>query len=298
MIFSRFPNPGPLARPTGSRRLTAFALCLLLAGLFAPLQSTRAIGSLGLGFHTGFHPNPNNIMLARPLDAGASKTTGEGFNAFKLTDTLGKTQFYNKMIATSSGKGEQLAAPLGLSLGIHLRYTINSLFLRTGLEQSTLIVGKSGSFTPSGGKKNTITFQSDMTQIPITLGFLVRLTEFSRFYMGLGPMYANSKIKITHSNPDELKKGLPATEKPLAFSSLSYGSDSLGYHYLVGMEIPLSKRLTFSFEWMGFGGRGELTEAEITDENGDTDTLKDSEGQFIYIDGYKTLFSLNYLFYF
>jgi len=261
-------------------KIISLLLCLVLAG------SIQAIGFFSMGGTIGLHPNPNNIMYGHPSDAG-------GANIAKSADSIAKTQFYNKLILTADGKGEQFSYPMAIPFGLNLKYNWNHLLLRIGLNHSLLIGGSSGSITPSGGKKNVIDFHSSLTIVPVTFGFVFEINQSDHFYFGMGPMFGQAVIVVQHSKPKEIKKVLPADKQDLAFSKYDYKGVGLGFHYVFGMEVPLSKRFSLSVEWLGTIGSTGISNAKVTKTKGGKST-KEPMGQTIDYSGQRLLFGFNY----
>ena len=107
-------------------------------------------------------------------------------------------------------------------------------------------------------------------------------------------MYSYSEISVTNSCPAELKKILPLNQQGYAYYQFSYKGMVLGFHYLFGIEAPLTKVLSFSLEWMVFYGETGVVQA-LYKKTKNSKLEKESRGQTIDTSGQKLLFGLNYL---
>jgi len=153
-----------------------------------------------------------------------------------------------------------------------------------------------GSITPAGGVKNTIKIDTYQASVPATIGLLVPLSNRTQFFIGAGPTYHQSTVTITQSNP--VQAGPPFRFDTIdPFGSLTankrdrYSAAYVGYHLMVGAEIPVHEKFTLSVEWIHQEGRSHPVENDGVD-SADAATVTprrtlDARGDFL-------VFGLNY----
>ncbi len=209
----------------------------LIGGLlFILLISTSicyAIGEFSLGVNIGITYDPNNLdneitRYNTVMDAYKEENSGTTVS--------------------------NLIVPYAPAYGFNIRYQFNFFLFRIGCHFTRPIVTNKGNITPAGGEKNTIRIISFQNSFPATIGLILPLKDRTYFYIGAGPTYHQAYVKITQSKPDQTSSffssaGLSTNKRD------RYAEDFIGYHLMIGAEIPISGKLTLSTEWIHQEGR-------------------------------------------
>ncbi len=260
------------------------------------VQPAVAIGSLQVGIFGGFYPDINNLSGGVSGDGG-DRADGTVVRGGGRRDAI---QFFDNLIqqavaANQADKGSTIGDPLGALWGIDLRYHWNVLFFRMAMDYATQVTATSGSLE-AGGFNDKIAYSSWAASIPITIGLSHALSEFFHFYMGFGPYYGISHLKVTHSAPDAFANigptSLATTDLP--YKSMSMTGDMLGVHLLIGLQVPLyEKKLFLSIDYMTFQARSDGVRLRGT--NADGTPIPANRIDVITQKGSKILLGLQYL---
>ncbi len=238
---------------------TILGVILVTAALAAP-GGAYAIGEIGVGFNLGLTYAPNN------------------------TDEL-IARYNDEMMTTAGADVDQLRAPYVPVVGINLRYQFNYLLFRIGCHLAAPVMTTKGSITV-GGNKNTIRVSAFQNSIPATVGLLMPVKKRTYFYIGAGGTLHQAYVKISQSAPDA--------------AGIDIGSDNrrdryfkafVGYHLLVGAEVPLSEKVTITTEWIHQEGRSFPINNHGTDAAGASTSLP---RRSINVKGDVLLFGISY----
>lgn len=213
--------------------ITKSLVCVLGILLFV-LKSTSllAIGEFALGLNAGMTNDPNTME--------------------DLTSRYNMAmEFYS---ANNPGTDtSQIPIPNSPVFGLNIRYQFNFFFFRIGYHYTAPFQTIKGRITPPGGVDNSIKIDVFQASAPVTIGLLVPMGARSYFYIGGGPSLHHTSITITQSNPVQ-------TEPAFSFSAIdsslssnkrdSYVAAFVGYHLMIGAEIPIHEKFTISVEWI------------------------------------------------
>lgn len=212
--------------------------------------SAHAIGEFSLGLNAGVAYGVNEI-----------DTTIDRFN----TAMKG---FQNTLAGTEVN---QLRVPYTPVVGLNVRYQFNFLLFRLGWHFTSLIQPVQGSITPATGVKNEIEIFSLQHSMPASIGLIIPLKKRTYFFIGAGGTFHISYTRITQSNPDQ--PGVPFDFNTLD-SSLSknrrdrYYKEFVGYHFIMGAEVPVGSNVTITTEWIHQDGRSFPMDNEGKDAAG------------------------------
>ncbi len=192
----------------------------------------------------------------------------------------------------------QISIPYSPVFGFNARYQLNFFFFRIGCHYTTPFKTVKGTVTPAGGEKNTIKFSTYQAALPATVGLLVPLSSRTLFFIGAGPTYHQSSVSITQSNPVQSP---PAPATAFNFNTTDptltsnkrdrYSASFVGYHLMIGAEIPVHDKFSLSVEWIHQEGKSHPVDNDGIDA-GDAAASSprrtlDSRGDFL-------IFGLNY----
>lgn len=262
-------------------KLSRYTLFLPLVALILSWSATDAcaIGEFALGLNAGATYDPNNL-----------EDLSSRYNMAMVA--------YKSTTGNEGSSINQIAVPYSPVFGFNVRYQFNFFFFRIGSHYTTPMQTVKGSITPPGGVKNTIKIETFQASFPATVGLLVPVSNRTQFFIGAGPTYHQSSVTITQNNPDQTPPG-PATA--FNFNSLDgtlsankrdrYSAAFVGYHLMVGAEIPVHEKFTLSVEWIHQEGRSHPIENDGIDGS-DVATVSpmrtlDARGDFL-------IFGLNY----
>lgn len=206
---------------------------ILLLTLGAAPDSAHAIGEFSLGINAGVTYAPNNI-----------DDTVNRYN-----DTL-----KNWAAANPGADVEQINVPYAPVLGFNVRYQFNFFLIRFGWHYSTSALSSEGSVTPNGGVKNKIKISSFQHSLPATVGLIMPLKKRTYFYIGAGGTFHMAFVEMTQSNP--VQGGLDMATFGLSNNKRDrYYKEFVGYHLILGAEVPVTSKFTLSAEWIHQEGR-------------------------------------------
>lgn len=206
-----------------------------------------AIGEFSIGINGGATSDPNNL---------------------KDEITYYNTRMRASKENNTSTKISQINIPFCFVYGINIRYQFNFILIRMGCHFSKPSYYKSkGSITPSGGEKNIIRITTYQNSIPFSMGIIIPLKERTFFFIGAGFTFHQAYVKITQSNPDtsiSSEIGISQNRRNRYFDAFP------GYHILIGMEIPVNKKMTISTEWIHQSGTSHPLSKKGHDNDGNT----------------------------
>ncbi|HPA72636.1 MAG TPA: outer membrane beta-barrel protein [Spirochaetota bacterium] len=257
-------------------KLVRYILLTVIVAIYSSryASNAHAIGEFALGLNAGATYDPNNLE--------------EQISRYNLA-----LQSYE---LTGNASTSQISVPYSPVFGFNIRYQFNFFFFRIGSHYTTPFQTVKGSITPNAGVKNTIKIETYQMSIPATIGLLVPLSNRTHFFIGAGPTYHHSSVTITQSNPNQVGFLLnDAAVDP--YGSLTankrdrYSAAYVGYHLMVGAEIPVHEKFTLSVEWIHQEGRSHPVENDGVD-SADAATVTprrtlDARGDFL-------VFGLNY----
>ncbi len=233
---------------------------ILIVAIAAVPGGAYAIGEIGVGFNLGLTYAPNN------------------------TDDL-IARYNREMVTTAGADVDQLGAPYVPVVGINLRYQFNYVLFRLGCHLAAPIMPTKGSITV-GGQKNTIRVSAFQNSIPATVGLLLPVKKRTYFYIGGGGTLHQAYIKISQSAPDAAGIDIGDDNR-----KDSYFKTFVGYHLLLGAEVPLSEKVTMTTEWIHQEGRSYPINNHGTDSAGNP---TGSPKKAISVKGDVILFGLSY----
>ncbi len=248
-------------------RHTLFIVSLATALLIPAL--CFAIGEFSVGLNIGITSDPNNL--------------DSEINRYNTVMEVYKEE-------TSGAKISTLTVPYSPAYGFSFRYQFNFFLIRMGCHFTRPIGTNKGSVTPPGGEKNTIRITTYQNSFPATIGLLLPLKDRTYFYIGVGPTYHQTYVKITQSKPEQTSTlfsnaGLSTNRRD------RYAVDFIGYHLMLGAEVPLWGKFTLSTEWIHQEGRSYPLQNGGVDQTGnDVYTPR----KIINVKGDFILFGINY----
>ncbi len=260
--------------PSGGRGMRGSSakllLCAAVFALFFALSGVPAyaIGEFAIGVNGGFTYDPNCLENT--------------INRFNL-----EMEGYRE--DNAGADIQQMSVPYAPVFGFNLRYQFNFFLFRIGNHYSAPMQNITGSITASGAEKNTIRIKTYQNSFPATIGILVPLNRHTHFYVGAGPTLHLASVSITQSNP--APTGPPAFYFDSTNKRDRYTGTFVGYHFLVGAEIPVQDKFTFSVEWIHQEGRSQPIENDGVDKN---DVEITTPMKSIQVRGDFILFGLNY----
>ena len=201
-------------------RFFIFTSLILTSTLFAS-NRVLAIGEFSMGLNLGITHDPNNME--------------EEITQYNIWMEAYREE-------NSGASASQMSVPYSAVWGFNFKYQFNYLLFRLGCHLAKPGSPIKGNITPAGGVKNKIRITSYQNSYPVSIGFIIPLKERTYFYIGLGPTYHHTYVKITQSNP---VSGLGSSN-----IRNRYTEDFAGYHLILGAEVPLTKRFTISTEWI------------------------------------------------
>ncbi len=231
-----------------------------------------AIGEFSLGINAGFTYAPNNIddMITRyntAMKAYQQANPGTGVS--------------------------QISVPYAPVLGLNVRYQFNFFLIRLGWHYTTTSAAKEGSITPNGGVKNKLEISTFQHSLPATIGLIMPLKKRTYFYLGAGGTFHMAYFNMEQSNPDQ--GALPFnmnTDVGLSDNTRDrYYREFVGYHLILGAEVPIGARFTLTAEWIHQEGRSFPTDNDGKNNAG----LSTSDPRrAINVRGDILLFGINY----
>jgi len=225
----------------------------------------HAIGEFAVGLNGGLASDPNNLE--------------------------GEITRYNLEMAlyeenNSGASSTAMAIPYAPVYGFNLRYQLNFFFLRLGCHYSSPLQDAKGSVTTAAGVKNSIKISTYQASFPATLGLLVPLNRRTHVYVGAGPTLHQAGVTITQSSPDSaVMTSLTENKRD------RYSATFVGYHFILGAEVPIHEKFTLSVEWIHQEGSSHPIENDGLDKN-DADILTPKRS--LNVRGDCIMFGLNY----
>lgn len=252
----------------------ALCSCLVaMAGIIIACLPAFAIGEFALGLNGGVTYDPNSI-----------EDLASRYN-------LAMENYYTNNAGTDIG---QIASPYSPVFGLNVRYQFNFFFFRIGYHYTSPFQTIKGSITPPGGVKNTIKIEVFQASAPATVGLLVPMGRRTLFFIGGGPSLHHASVTITQSNPVQTAPAFNFSAIDASLSSNkrdSYSAAFVGYHFMIGAEIPVHEKFTLSVEWIHQEGKSHPIENDGIDAN-DIDISTPSRS--ISVTGDFLLFGINY----
>ena len=255
------------------RKITG--LFLIITALFLFFQGRAlAIGEFALGLNAGVTYDPNNL----------ENLTNRYNMAMQAYDETNPASTVN-----------QISVPYSPVFGFNLRYQLNFFFLRIGSHYTAPMQTINGGITPGGGVKNTIKIETQQASFPATVGLLVPLSPRTHFFIGGGISYHHSRLSITQSNPEQAT--VPAYDLKNQDITLSnnkrdrHSAAFVGFHFMIGAEIPIHEKFTLSVEWVHQEGRSHPVKNDGIDKDG---ISVDTEKKALDVRGDFLIFGLNY----
>lgn len=248
---------------------TWLLLCAAAAVVCAGAGPAFAIGELSVGINMGATYDPNNL---------------EGDIA---EYNMAMEQYRNANDGTTA---KQMSVPYAPVFGFNFRYQFNFFLIRMGCHYTSPVQSIKGSITPPGGVKNTIKIKTYQNSYPVTLGLLVPLNKKTNFFIGAGPTLHQASVTITQSEPVQgafsfQNYGLSKDRRD------SYTATFVGYHIMLGAEVPVHERFTMSVEWIHQEGRSHTIKNDGLDSTGAVIT---TPKHTISVQGDFLIFGLNY----
>ncbi|MCX7678330.1 MAG: outer membrane beta-barrel protein [Spirochaetes bacterium] len=189
---------------------------------------------------------------------------------------------------------DQITVPHAPVFGLNVRYQFNFFFFRIGYHYTAPFQSMDGSITPAGGTRNKIKMDVFQASVPTTIGLLVPMGSRSYFFIGCGPSLHHTSITITQSNPVQTSPDFSFASIDRSLSSNkrdSYTGAFVGYHLMIGAEIPVHDKFTVSVEWIHQQGNSHQIENDgIGADDAELKTPKKS----INVMGDFVLFGINY----
>lgn len=252
---------------------------ILAATLLVTASPSWAIGEVAFGLSGGISYNPNNV-----------DSTLDQYNAVIRTALKNNT----------SAKGDEFGLSYSGVFGFNMRYQFNYFFFRIGCTYNSFLTPNTASYTPAGETvANTIKMKSTQLALPATVALLIPLKKKTYFFLGAGASLYYSFIEISQNHPDKSKTDLDAAAliatPSQGISSNKrdrYGDMFVGYHLLIGAEVPVSERVSISAEWIHQEGISQPISNEGLDITGDTAVILPQSS--IDVSGDLILFSVNY----
>ena len=259
---------------TVKKAVYAGAAVLVAALALALPRPLLAIGEFSVGINAGVTYAPNNI----DLDINQYNTA---------------MKYYSENTAGTQ-KVTQMSVPYSPVIGFNARYQLNYVLLRMGCHYSNPIMPVEGSITPVGGVKNSIRIKTYQASLPVTIGLMIPLKKRTYFYLGAGGTFHQAYLEITQDHPVQ-----PAAVPAFDMATLNLSNNTrdryykafVGYHMILGAEVPLSEKSTISAEWIHQEGRSSPIGNEGRDASGNDTSLPKKE---ISVQGDILLFGVNY----
>ncbi len=253
---------------------TALYFCLFgIIIIIITCSPALAISEFALGLNGGITYEPNSI------------------EDITTRYNLAMENYYNNNAGTEIS---QISVPYSPVFGLNIRYQFNFFFFRIGYHYTAPFQTIKGSVTPPGGLKNTIKIDVFQASAPATIGLLVPMGERTLFFIGGGPSLHHASITITQSNPVQTSPVFNFNTIDGSLSSNkrdSYSAAFVGYHLMIGAEIPVHEKFTLSVEWIHQEGKSHPIENDGVDAN-DIDVTSPSRS--VSVTGDFLLFGINY----
>lgn len=259
---------------TLKKTVDAGAAVLVAALALALPRPLLAIGEFSVGLNAGVTYAPNNI----DLDINQYNTA---------------MKFYSENTAGTQDV-TQMSVPYAPVIGFNARYQLNYVLLRMGCHYSNPIVPVKGGITPVGGVKNSIKIKTYQASLPVTIGLMIPLKKRTYFYLGAGGTFHQAYLEITQDHPVQ-----PAAAPAFDMATLNLSNNTrdryykafVGYHMILGAEVPLSEKSTITAEWIHQEGRSSPIRNEGQDASGADTSLPKRE---ISVQGDILLFGVSY----
>lgn len=253
-----------------------------------PLTALAGVGSFQMGAYTGFAPDFLNLSHQIDTVGGQSSLNGDG-----RRDAI---EFYDNLIAQSIAAGNATGKPVGYAngaiFGVDFRYVWKHLFFRIGADYAQQITGKSGSLVTSTGQ-DSISYSSFQASFPVSIGISHFIADYYQFYIGFGPHYSIAHISVKHSDPAAFEATALGASNPdlIPYKEQTVEGDIVGFHLLLGIQIPVDDIISISFDYMYTAGRTAGIDINATDKDGNTVTTADT----ITIDADRYILGVQYL---
>ncbi|HQO03245.1 MAG TPA: outer membrane beta-barrel protein [Spirochaetota bacterium] len=254
------------------KKLTRTLLIIIFGTtiIFGAAASVSAIGEFAIGLNGGVTYDPNDLE--------------DEINQYNLAmETYADT--------TAGASASQMTIPYAPVFGFNLRYQFNFFFFRLGCHFSNPVQAVKGSVTSPGGITNTIKIKTFQSSFPATLGILVPLNRRTHFYIGAGPTLHQVSTTITQSDPAGALQFNTYDPNLSSNKQDRYSSTFVGYHFIVGAEVPVHEKFTLSVEWIHQEGVSPAVENEgINAADAEVTTPK----RTLRVKGDFLMFGLNY----
>jgi opacity protein-like surface antigen len=229
-----------------------------------------AIGEFSVGLNAGVTYAPNNIESV--------------INRYN-------TAMENYADANAGTEVTQINVPYSPVFGFNVRYQFNYFLFRLGCHYSDPILPIKGSITPAGGVENKIEVRTYQNSFPATVGLIIPLKKRTYFYIGAGGTLHQSYIRIKQSDPVQVGFNMQADLGVSKNTRDRYYKTFVGYHLILGAEVPVSDKYTITAEWVHQEGRSFPVKNEGRDENGNSIS---TPRRGIEVKGDILLFGVNY----
>ncbi len=210
--------------------LAVFCIAAIVQGRYG-----YAIGEFGVGINAGLTYDPNNVE-------GIIADCNERMLAYREANPGTRvTQIENQYVPV---------------FGINFRYNFNYILFRIGGHYARSLSVSRGTISQSG-VKNTIKIDTWQASVPGTIGLLVPLKKRALAYIGAGLNLNYASVSISQSKPGG---GFITPDDRRNRYSGTFG----GYHFLVGLEFPLTERYSISGEWLRMMGTSPAVKSSDT----------------------------------
>jgi len=256
-----------------------------------------SIGNIQAGFNVGLNPDINNLSKDFYTDGGHN-ASGQMQGSHSRRDSI---EFYDNLITQAVAadpdniKGTTLGYPIALTIGMDLRYIYNYLFIRMGFDYNMMLTSKKGNLT-TATYTDDISYQSWNYSIFMTFGFTHSYDDYFQFYMGIGPYFSSSELRITHSAPKAFESTiLGSGSSLLPYQEQNFTSELIGLQINLGIQFPVIKhKIYVSFDIIHYEGRSPSI--ELTGKDTDGNEIKDTTGDTIIHNGEKYTVGIQYYF--
>ncbi|HON79301.1 MAG TPA: outer membrane beta-barrel protein [Spirochaetota bacterium] len=249
---------------------TLMILLFCAAVVFSAASSAFAIGEFAIGLNAGVTYDPNNLE--------------DEINQYNLAmETYADTN--------AGASASQMTIPYAPVFGFNVRYQFNFFFFRLGCHFSNPIQDVKGSVTSPGGVTNTIKIKTFQSSYPATIGILVPLNRRTHFYIGAGPTLHQVSTTISQSDPTGALQFSTYDSNLSSNKQDRYSSTFVGYHFIVGAEVPVHEKFTLSVEWIHQEGVSPAVANEGIDAS---DAEVTTPKRTLRVKGDFLMFGLNY----
>ena len=214
----------------------AMAIAFTAAALLLVPRDIFAIGEIGIGLNAGMTYDPNNI---------------DG----RLNEINMRILGYKE--ATTGVKIDLLENSYMPVAGINVRYHFNYLLFRVGGHYERTWRPIRGTVNEAG-VRNTVKVETSQAALPGSLCLIIPLKARTMVYMGTGLNLHYSTMTVTQSYPGG---GFVTPDDPKNRYRGVFGA----FHFITGIEFPLSERYTLTGEWIHLMGSSPVMRSKDGD---------------------------------